>query len=225
MNRPLTLPPSGWHRQAQLADGSIEWIDAQQRNPYHTLMLEGNRYSKHCHRWNTGGHAHELTFSCYHNRLFLSKERTCTFLVDAIAASRKKHDFDLWAYVFMPDHVHVVICPRQPEYSISAILRSIKQPVSRRAIDYLRRKNPDGLKFLATGEDDEPYRFWQKGGGYDRNITALETLVQSIRYIHNNPVRKGLVETADQWCYSSAADWLNTGHGPISIDVDSFPRA
>jgi len=188
-------------------------------------MLEGKRYSKHCHRWDIGGQAHELTFSCYRNRPFLSRERTCTYLVDAIVASRKKHDFDLWAYVFMPDHVHLVICPRKEDYSISGVLRSIKQPVARRAIQYLKRSNPTGLKCLATGDRDDPYRFWQKGGGYDRNITEVETLVQSVQYIHNNPVRKGLVKTADQWCYSSAADWLNTGSGPISIDFDSFPRA
>ena len=188
-------------------------------------MLEGEKYSRHCHRWNIRGHAHELTFSCYQNRPFLSRERTCTYLVDALVASRRKHNFDLWAYVFMPNHVHLVIHPREDGYSISGVLRSIKQPVARRAIEYLRRSNPAGLKCLATGEQNEPYRFWQKGGGHDRNITEVETLVQSIQYIHNNPVRNGLVQTADQWCYSSAADWLNSGSGPISIDVESFPRA
>jgi len=164
-----------------------------------------------------------LTFSCYLTRPFLSKERTCQYLVDAINASRAKHDFDLWAYVFMPDHVHLVIHPRQDQYSIAQILRSIKQPVSRRAIEYLRRGNPAGLRLLATGQQDEPYRFWQKGGGYDRNITKVETLIDAMRYIHNNPVRKGLTATADEWRYSSAAYWGNAGPGHISIDFDSFP--
>ena len=187
-------------------------------------MLNGERYTKRCHRWNLPGHAHELTFSCYGNRAFLSRDRTCGYLADAIVASREKHDFDLWAYVFMPDHVHLVIHPRQGEYSVSTILRSIKQPVSRRALNYLRTDNPAGLRYLATGQRDEPYRFWQKGGGYDRNITNVDTLIKSIRYIHHNPVRKGLVVTADEWHYSSAADWHNTRSGPIAIDFDSFPR-
>jgi len=186
-------------------------------------MLNGEKYTERCHRWNWAGHAHELTFSCYLNRPFLSKERTCQYLADAINASRVKHDFDLWAYVFMPDHVHLVIHPRQEHYLIGQILRSIKQPVSRRAVEYLRRDNPDGLKLLATGQQDEPYRFWQKGGGYDRNITKVETLLESMRYIHNNPVRKRLAQTPDEWRYSSAADWQNAGSGPIPVDFDSFP--
>jgi putative transposase len=144
-------------------------------------------------------------------------------LVDAIKTAKQKHGFDLWAYVFMPDHVHLLICPRHEQYSISDILLSIKQPVARRAVEYLKRNNPAGLKYLATRQVKQLYHFWQKGGGYDRNITKVETLLESARYIHNNPVRKGLIRTADEWYYSSAADWENIRSGPIPIDFDSFP--
>lgn len=188
-------------------------------------MLNGRIYTKRCHRCNAAGNAHELTFSCYHNKSFFSAERICRYLVDSIIASREKHRFDLWAYVFMPDHVHLLICPNTPQYSVSDILLSIKQPVSRRAIDYLKNEKPDGLKYVTTSQQHRPYHFWQKGGGYDRNITKLKTAVDSVRYIHNNPVRKGLVETADQWYYSSAADWQNIRQGPIAIDFDGFPVA
>jgi putative transposase len=144
-------------------------------------------------------------------------------LAEAIAAAKARHDFDLWAYVFMPNHVHLMICPRGESYSVSGILRSMKQPVARRAIDYVRQNNPSGLRLLATGEQRQLYRFWQKGGGYDRNITKVETLIESVRYIHNNPVRKGLVELPEEWHFSSAADWSGGGPGPIPIDFDSVP--
>ncbi len=186
-------------------------------------MLHENRYTKFCQRWNTPGQAHELTFSCYENRPFLARNRTCDWLVEAITLARGKQDFDLWAYVFMPNHVHLVIWPRREAYSVSGILQTIKHPVSRKAIGYLSGHNPDGLRALATGQKSRPYRFWQKGGGYDRNITQVDTLVQAIRYIHNNPVRKELVDRADGWHYSSAADWEGTGSGPIPLDLDSLP--
>jgi putative transposase len=186
-------------------------------------MLDGERYTKRCERWNATGHAHELTFSCYMSRPFLARERTCQYLVDAVNAATEKHEFDLWAYVFMADHVHLVVCPRQEVYSISTILLAIKQPVSQRAIRYLREHNPAGLRVLATGQQARPYRFWQKGGGYDRNITKVKTLIETVRYIHNNPVRKGLVETPEQWHYSSAAEWEGVGPGPLAINRDRFP--
>ena len=66
--------------------------------------------------------------------------------------------------------------------------------------------------------DDTERLFWQSGGGYDRNITEPKTLMQVIEYIHLNPVRRGLVERADQWKWSSAAWFLGTGTPPLIPD-------
>ena len=176
-----------------------------------------------CRRWDTAGHAHALTFSCYRQRQLLADDRFCQFLVDAIDAARSAHAFDLWAYVFMPEHVHLVLHPTQDDYSISRILQSIKQPVSRMALAFLREYRPSDLERLATGQRRQAYQFWQKGGGYDRNVTKAETLIETVRYIHNNPVRRGLIQTAAQWRYSSAAQWEGLGGEPLTIDRESFP--
>ena len=186
-------------------------------------MLEGQRYAKRCRRWNVPGQAHALTFSCYHNRPFLANEQTCNWLAEAIDLARQRLAFELWAYVFMPDHVHLVLYPKREDHSISRILLAIKQPVSRRAIRHFKAHEPKALDLMATGQRARLYHFWQKGGGYDRNITRLETLIETMRYIHNNPVRRGLVTTAVQWEYSSAAQWEGQARGPLTIDRDSFP--
>ena len=115
-------------------------------------MEIGESHRKRCQRYNFPGHAHELTFSCFRNRPFLKSERTCNYLVDAIVAAKVRHAFDLWAYVFMPEHVHILICSRKEAYSVAEILRAIKQPVSRRALMYLREYKPQGLRLLATGQ-------------------------------------------------------------------------
>jgi hypothetical protein len=60
-------------------------------------------------------------------------------------------------------------------------------------------------------------RFWQSGGGYDRNITSPRTLLAAIDYIHLNPVRKGLVEQAADWQWSSARHYQG-GISPAPID-------
>jgi putative transposase len=68
------------------------------------------------------------------------------------------------------------------------------------------------------------HRFWQRGGGYDRNITEPETVWAEIAYIHSNPVRRGLCERPEEWYWSSAADYLAIGSGPLSLDRGSLPR-
>lgn len=160
---------------------------------------------RHRRNYNDPGHAHELTFSCYRRFDFLSRDRTCQWLVESIEAARQRLDFDVWAWVFMPDHVHIIVRPRQPTYDIAAIRRRIKEPVARQALAWLREQAPEWLPRIERqrGKRRE-YLFWQSGGGYDRNITEARTLLAMIDYIHENPVRKGLVVRASDWRWSSA---------------------
>ena len=186
--------------------------------------MEAKRFvTKRCKRYNIPGHAHELTFSCYRNRKFLSSDRACDWLIESIERARTKHNFSLWAFVFMPDHVHLLISPMDEEYSISNILKDIKSDTARKAVTYLKGNRPSGLLQLSTGQKYRKYRFWQKGGGYDRNIIKEKTLTDSVRYIHNNPVRKALVDEPGKWCYSSYNCWMNGVDEPIRIDKETWP--
>ncbi len=168
------------------------------------------------------GHAHELTFSCYRGYRFLGAERTCKWLAQAIEQARARQHFALWAFVFMPEHVHLVIHPRQPDGTVAALLKSIKQPVGQRAVKYLETYAPRWLPRISRlrGETQERL-FWQSGGGYDRNIEAPVTLMAMLDYVHQNPVRRGLVERAADWRWSSAG-WYE-GTPTVSLIPDPIP--
>ena len=62
------------------------------------------------------------------------------------------------------------------------------------------------------------HRFWQPGGGYDRNITSTEALRAVIEYTHANPVRRGLVARAEDWEWSSARSYA--GLRPAKLEMD-----
>jgi REP-associated tyrosine transposase len=173
--------------------------------------------------FNLTNHSHELTFSCQHRWPLLSKDRTRAWFLDALDRARQRWEFDIWAYVIMPEHAHVLLYPRRPTYRIAGILKGIKQPVARRAIDYLRREAPQWLERLEvkrpTGKIE--HRFWQQGGGYDRNIESAETAWAVVEYIHLNPVRRGLVESPIDWPWSSAA-WYH-GRSDVKLAMDARP--
>ncbi len=186
-------------------------------------MMKSNR--KRCVRFNDFGHAHALTFSCFQRRPFLTKERTRRWMIEAIQRSREKHGFHLWAYVIMPEHVHLLLWPTRYDYSISRILTTLKQSVSKRALLFVREHVPI---FLLQMKDHQPngvvhHRFWQRGGGYDRNLTEPATIWKEIDYIHANPVRRGLCERAVDWPWSSAAEYVSPGTGLLTIDRSSLP--
>ncbi len=150
-------------------------------------------------------HAHELTFSCYRGYRFLEAERTRRWLIEAIERARTVHRFAVWAYVIMPEHVHLILGPSPPTCSVSAILRSIKQPVGQRAIAHLHEHAPSWLEKISRVRNGRVERmFWQSGGGYDRHIIEPRTLWRMITYVHRNPVRRGLIEREVDWPWSSA---------------------
>jgi putative transposase len=125
----------------------------------------------------------------------------------------------------MPEHVHLVLWPTNSRYSTSDFLNSIKQSVSKRVLLFVQR---EARTFLARMEDRQPngtmhYRFWQRGGGYDRNVDNPECTQRQIGYIHSNPVRRGLCVKAEDYNWSSAADHAGLRTGPLRIDRESLP--
>jgi putative transposase len=180
---------------------------------------------KKCKRYSIPGHAHALTFSCFRRQALLSKDGSRQWFIEAIDRDRIKHRFHVWAYVIMPEHAHLLLWPTELEYDISDVLNSIKQSVTKRALIHVRRRAPG---FLARMEDRQPngqvhYRFWQRGGGYDRNVVEPATVYQQIEYIHNNPVRRGLCARPQDWKWSGATDYAEMGPGPLRIDRESLP--
>ena len=182
-------------------------------------------HRKRIHRpkaFNDPKHAHELTFSCYHKYPFLSKERTCLWLAEQLEIVCRDLEYDLWAYVFMPDHVHLVVYPRLKEYDTSVFLKRLKEPVSRKAVQFLKSEAPDWLDRIRvrTGSRFE-HHFWQPGRGHDRNIIRGKTLQSMIDYTHMNPVRKEFVAYPAEWKWSSAG-WIN-GSPLNSLKPDPIP--
>ncbi|MCX7426106.1 MAG: transposase [Planctomycetia bacterium] len=176
-------------------------------------------FQKTRRRFDERGQARELTFSCYRRFAFLGRDRTRAWFVEELEEARKKWSFDLWAYVIMPEHVHLLICPIAPTASAGVIMGRIKEAVARKAIAYLRANSPQWLPRITVREGDRVRcRFWQPGGGYDRNVVEAATVHQMIEYIHANPVRRGLVERADDWEWSSARWYAELR--PVRIDMD-----
>jgi len=74
-----------------------------------------------------------------------------------------------------------------------------------------------------TSNGKVAYRFWQRGGGYDRNLRSDRDIHEKIAYVHDNPIRRGLVERAEDWPWSSLRAHHEGVDEPIPIDRDSIP--
>jgi putative transposase len=192
------------------------------------MSMDSNRPPRKKVKHYDNGEPHFLTFSCYHRLKLLSKDQSRQWFVDALNDARIKHGFHLWAWVIMPEHVHVLLWPPFDLISpdpgcmqgrIEGILTSLKRPVGIKAIEFLRNQCPEYLTHLTVVNAKRTYhRFWQAGSGHDENVSAPESLHALVDYVHLNPVRRGLVDRSEDWPWSSARDWLRLLSSHLKVD-------
>jgi putative transposase len=171
----------------------------------------------HRKRFEIEGQPRFLTFSCYKQLPLFTNDATKQAFVDCLAETHEKHKVKLLAWVIMPDHVHLLLVPDLPESSMPTVLRSLKQSFSQRVVNRWIELNAPILQRITDARGIR--RFWQRGGGYDRNICTDEEFFEKIEYIHNNPVRRGLVEFALDWPWSSARWYAGECAGILEMDV------
>jgi putative transposase len=166
------------------------------------------------------GHAHFFTFSCAHRWPLLKSERSRGWLVEALEAMRVAQSVQVWAYVIMPEHVHLLLKPTDPGSEMRRISAAIKYPVSCKAHQFLQAEGrSEWVDRLTVQKGDRSvFQFWQPGTGFDENLWTSRSLREVVDYIHANPVRRGLAERPIDWEWSSAKFHAGLGAGPISID-------
>ncbi|MEO7453511.1 MAG: transposase, partial [Fimbriimonadales bacterium] len=162
------------------------------------------------------GDAHDLTFSCYERLPLLTSDHAKAVFLSSLDKARKKYDFDIWAYVIMPEHVHLLIHFRKPIYSIEEVRKSIRQRTAKTLLTLIRAQSPALAGKLGVLTDK--YRFWQKGKGFDRNLFSTKAIHAAINYLHANPVRRGLCENDLDYPWSSARFYAEVGEVLFSVN-------
>ncbi len=119
--------------------------------------------------------------------------------VKALETVRHKYGLLVYGFVVMPEHVHLLVS--EPEKGrLAQALQSLKQSVARRLA-------------LSTAEP-----FWQ-ARYYDFNVWSERKFTEKLRYIHRNPVTRGLVDRAEDWVWSSFRHYL-TGE-TCGVEIES----
>jgi REP-associated tyrosine transposase len=136
---------------------------------------------------------HFVTFSCYHRAPLLGTPQARDLFVHTLEKVRCWYGFWLLGYVVMPEHVHLLLS--EPErQSLALALQMLKQMVSRKLVG-------------------KSGHFWQERY-YDFNVWSEQRQVEKLRYLHRNPVMRGLVWNPEDWRWSSFRHYLR---GEVSV--------
>jgi len=141
---------------------------------------------------------HFITFSSYNREPRLNTPRARDIFEHALERVRRWYGFYVAGYVVMPEHVHLLVT--EPERAQLALaLQMLKQNVARQLRD------PEGGSF------------WQPRY-YDFNVWSEAKRIEKLRYIHRNPVRRGLVLSPEQWPWSSFRHYVSGVEGAVEIE-------
>ncbi len=146
-------------------------------------------------------------------------------LAESIRYCRKEKGMQVYAYCFMPNHVHLIF--RSLEDNPSGLIRDFKGFTSRKLVKIIQQNKNESrrewflnkFKQAALNKSNvDKHQFWQHDN-HPIELYSNWVIKQKIDYIHNNPVVAGLVSNPVDWKYSSAANY----HGDqsvLEIDID-----
>ncbi len=155
-----------------------------------------------------------VTFSCHRRLPLLGHPAIRDLLAAELSATRQTYRFELFAWVVMPEHVHILLRPR--EGALTEVLRGLKTSVAKQVVARWRQLQAPILAEILTSAGTS--RFWQKGGGFDRNVRNLSEFCREVRYVHHNPVERGLAAAPQDWKWSSARWWMGERSGTVECD-------
>jgi REP-associated tyrosine transposase len=155
------------------------------------------------HRTYGAHHLHFITCSCYQRFPLLRCETDRDLFLSILEQTRERYRFVVVGYVVMPEHVHLLIT--EPEIGTpSTVMQVLKQRTAR--------------ALLPMNRSDVPRTpFWQ-ARFYDFNVFTTNKRVEKLRYMHRNPVKRGLVNSPEEWCWSSFRFYLLDEPGPVRVN-------
>ena len=163
------------------------------------------------HRYYGAHHLHFITCSCYHRLPLLRSARNRDRLLRLLEETRQRYRFVVVGYVVMPEQIHLLIT--EPEVGHpSTVMQVLKQRTARALLPKIKPRDPRQGKLF--GEFPTPRPFWQTRF-YDFNVWSAKKRVEKLRYMHRNPVTRGLAATPGDWRWSSYRFYLLDAPGPV----------
>ena len=141
-------------------------------------------------------------------------------LIESLAFCRQHKALKLYAFVILDNHFHCILSSP----NLQACITDLKRYTARRILDQLRADRKEWLLnqfafFKKRHKNRSTYQVWQEGY-HPQWIISEEMLINKIEYIHNNPVKRGLVSLPEHWLYSSARSLV---HGkPSVVELDEI---
>ena len=150
---------------------------------------------------------HFMTCTILHWIPIFTRTQTTDIIFDSLKYLQKNDNLKIHAYVILENHLHLVASSDD----IGSSMKAFKTHTAREILKYLQKENVktilEQLAFYKKAhKKNATYQLWQEGF-QPKLIVNDKMMIDRINYIHNNPVKRGYIDEAKFWRYSSARDY------------------
>jgi putative transposase len=146
-------------------------------------------------RYQGSGDLHFLTFSCKDRQPYLADDKTKDIFEQSLEQTRRRYILRVYGYVVMPEHAHLLLS-EPARSSLDLAIQALKTSISKQSA-----QRP----------------FWLPRY-YDFNVFTEEKRIEKLRYMHRNPVTRGLVDQPERWRWSSFPHYVTGIAGVVEIE-------
>ena len=152
-------------------------------------------------------HPHFITCTILHWIPIFTRVETAQIVLDSFKHLQKSDNLKIYAYVILENHLHIIASSDD----LSKSMQKFKSFTAKEILHYLQQQNAktilDQLAFYKKAHKIETsYQLWQEGI-HPKRIQDEAMMIERINYIHQNPLKRGYVDEAKHWRYSSARDY------------------
>ena len=152
-------------------------------------------------------HPHFITCTVLHWIPLFTRIESVEIILESFRHLQKYDNFKLFAYVILENHLHMIASSDD----ISQSIKRFKSYTAKALLELLQTNRVqtilDQLAFYKKAHKTETtYQIWQEGSAF-KLIQSEAMMRERIDYIHNNPLKRGYVDEATHWRYSSARNY------------------
>jgi REP element-mobilizing transposase RayT len=142
----------------------------------------------------------------------------CDVIVKSLSYCRAQKGLKIYAWVILENHFHALVAGP----NLAATLAALKKFTAREVLAQLKTEGREWLLnqleyFRASHKTSSQHQVWQEGV-HPQAMVSDEIMLQKMEYVHNNPVKRGLVAAPEHWRYSSAHEWLSGAEPVLRVD-------
>lgn len=160
------------------------------------------------------GAAHFLTLQVVQWTDIFTRKKYRDIIIESFKYCQKEKGLEIYAYVIMSNHIHLLA--RASNENLSDVLRDLKRHTSKKIVEAINEGNESRRDWLlmifryaarAHSRNNE-FQFWTHEN-HAIEVYSNNFIEQKVKYIHDNPVRAGIVENPEDYLYSSARNYAD----------------